>query len=203
MTDKDPMGESQQVQEDMDVDERTVSESQQVQDEAQHVKAELGLVEDGSKKLCLLEEADLGFAPPSLCSTASSASSSPHTTASSEESADSTSDFGSLLDEGRLDGIVNFENVRTILIHWNCCKIAPHTRGQRWCMACHSDICGCFRRATKTKRRSTSKIHDGEEMCGEQLRIFIADWKSSLAAYGRGSVRAPFNFKNYAMDSCV
>ena len=74
--------------------------------------------------LALLEEAGLGFVPPSLCSTASTASSSPHTTTASEASADSTSDFGSLLDEGSLDGIGYLENVRTNSSLCHCCEVA-------------------------------------------------------------------------------
>ena len=135
MAHEDSIGESQHVQDDMDVAERKVPESQQVQDEAQHVKAELGLLEDAGTKLGLLEQATLGFALPSLCSTASSASSSPHTTTTSGESADSSSCFGSLLDDGNLDSIGDLENVQTISSLCQCCEAAPRTRGQRWCMA--------------------------------------------------------------------
>ena len=78
VVDEDPVGESQQVRDDMDVDESTASESQHVQDEPQHVKAEmqLGLLEESSKRLGSSitdygTQACLCFLPPSLCPTSS------------------------------------------------------------------------------------------------------------------------------------
>ena len=142
-------------------------------------------------------EAGLGFVPPSLCPT--STGSSPYATTASEASADND-DLGSLLDEGSLGGIGDLENVRTNSSLCNCCEAAPHTRGQRWCMTCHSDICGCFRGAKQQGEEAKSRFMMVIKKGGIQVRPIINDWKFSLAAYGRGSVRPPFDFMSYAMD---
>ena len=67
-------------------------------------------------------------------------------------------------------------------------------------MACHSDICVCFRTANNQGEEAQAIVMMLRKVGGEQLRTCINDWETSLAAYGRGSVRPPFDFMSYAMD---